>query len=272
MPELKFTLSHSAVNSYRTCPALYKATYISNDVSFTTNKYSQLGNAVHKLAEWYVKDKHGMPCYQAGIALDPLDPTYIKAAMQSADAHQVDGDDVLVHWERLLKKLERLFSQLLPLSSEQVHVEVPWAMQLDASGLAPANYGAKDAIRRGKIDLALILGEVAYCIDYKTGSSIKDDGQLQQNALLLMANNPNVNLVVCMSLSSQGVDTLVKVVRRDSPQTDGTEGVDEVLGSILHTNDTIRQAYAANDFPATPNGLCKRFCGNKSCRYNGAGK
>lgn len=271
MPTLNFTLSHSAVNNYRTCPALYEATYIKNAVPFETNKYSQLGNAVHKLAEWYVKDRHGMACYQAGIAADPLDPTYIKAAMKSADAHKVDGDDVMAHWERLLKKLERLFSQLLHLSSEQVRVEVPWAMMLDTSGyLTAANYNAKDAIRRGKIDLALILGEAAYCIDYKTGSTIKDDGQLQQNALLLMANNPNVNVVVCMSLSSQGVGTLIKVVHRNGiPQT---EGVEEVLGEILHHNDIIKQAYQTNTFPATPNGLCKRFCGNKGCQYNGGGK
>ena len=270
MPELKFTLSHSAVNSYRTCPALYAATYISNAVPFETNKYSQLGSAVHKLAEWYVKDKHGMACYQAGIALEPLAAQYVKAAMKSADAHKVDGDDVMAHWERLHIKLDCLFSRLPPLSAEQVHVEVPWAMQLSASGLVPANYGAKDAIRRGKIDLALIVDTLAYCIDYKTGSTIKDDGQLQQNALLLLANNPKVNVVVCMSLSTQGVDTLVKVVhRRGIPQT---EGVDEVLGGILHINDTIRHAYATNDFPATPNGLCRRFCGNKQCRYNGGGK
>lgn len=270
MPTLNFTLSHSAVNNYRTCPALYEATYIKNAVPFETNKYSQLGSAVHKLAEWYVKDKHGMACYQAGIALDPLAPQYVKAAMKSADAHKVDGDDVMTHWDRLHAKLDRLFAQLPSLAAEQVYVEVPWAMQLSAAGLVAASYGDKNAIRRGKIDLALVAGTTAYCIDYKTGASIKDDGQLQQNALLLLANNPTVNVVVCMSLSSQGVDTLVKVVCRDnSPHA---EGVDEVLGGILHINELIQRAYATNDFPATPNGLCNRFCGNKSCWHNGGAK
>lgn len=270
MPQLNFTLSHSAVNTYRNCPALYKATYIASAVPFTANKYSQLGNAVHKLAEWYVKDKHGMTCYQRGIAADPLDTQYVAAAIKSADAHLVDGDDVLAHWERLHEKLERLFIQLPPLAAEQVFVEVPWAMRLGGGGLVAANYADKTAIRRGKVDLALLLGSTAYCIDYKTGATIKDDGQLQQNALLLLANKHQVQNVVCMSLSSQGVDTLVKVVSRDS--SPHTEGVDEVLGGILHINGVVQQAYATDTFPATPNGLCQRFCGNKSCAHNGGRK
>ena len=271
MPQLKFTLSHSAASTYNNCPALYAATYVDGTVPFMASKYSQLGNAVHKLAEWYVKDRHGMPCYQRGIAADPYDPQYIAAAMKSADAHLVDGDDVVTHWERLVEKLERLFTQLPPLASEQIKVEVPWSMTLDNGGnLCAAIYADTGAIRRGKLDLALIMGKTAYCIDYKTGASIKDDGQLQQNALLLLANNPTVWHVVCMSLSSQGVDTLVKVVSRaNSPHT---EGVDEVLGSILHRNATILNAYATNAFPATPNGLCKRFCGNTKCSHNGGYK
>ena len=274
MPQLKFTLSHSAVNTFKNCPALYKATYITNDVEFESNKYSQLGVAVHKLAEWFIKDWTGQPCYRRGIAQDPHNPSNIEAAILSADAHLVDPDNVLEHWTHLHATLDKLFAALtangLELSRNTVMCEAPLAMHLDpiTGVLVRADYGSKHATRRGKVDLTIIVRDMAWCIDYKTGATLKDDGQLQQNALLIMANFPQVTKVLCMSLSTQGLQPLRKVVAFDSDDTEH-DGVDTVLGSILHDNGSIIQAYAEDNFPPTPNGLCKSFCGHKKCAHNG---
>ena len=276
MPELKFTLSHSAVNSFKNCPALYKATYITNEVKFETNKYNQLGTAVHKLAEWFVKDLTGQPCYRRGIAQDPFNPANIEAAMKSADAHLVKGDDVHDHWSRLHATLSKLLGTLkasgVELSADTVLCEAPLAMRLDplTGVLSRADYGAKGSIRRGKVDLTILVRDMAWVIDYKTGASIKDDGQLEQNALLVMANYPQVATALCMSLSTQGLQPLRKTVSLSgNPEH---EGVDGVLGSILNNNAAIEYAYNTNDFPESPNGLCKRFCGNKGCPHNGGKK
>lgn len=275
MPQLKFTLSHSAVNSFKTCPALYKATYISNDVKFESNKYSQLGVAVHKLAEWFVKDFTGQPCYRRGIAQDPFFAANIDAAMKAADAHLVNAEDVFNHWTNLHATLVKLLIALTAngheLSQNTVLCEAPLAMRIDeqTGKLVRADYGAKDSIRRGKVDLVILVKDLAWCIDYKTGATIKDDGQLQQNALLVMANYEQVKTVLCMSLSTQGLQPLRKMVAAGGREH---EGVDEVLGGILNDNGNIIQAYAEDNFPPTPNGLCKAFCGHKKCAYNGGKK
>lgn len=274
MPQLKFTLSHSAVNTFKNCPALYKATYITNDVKFESNKYSQLGVAVHKLAEWFVKDWTEQPCYRRGIAQDPFFAGNIDAAILSADAHLVAPDSVMEHWTQLHATIVKLLTALTKsgavLDYSTVICEAPLAMRIDehTGVLTRADYGDKDAVRRGKVDLIIIVRGMAWCIDYKTGSTIKDDGQLQQNALLIMANYPQVETVMCMSLSTQGLQPLRKVVSTNSADI-AHDGVDAVLGSILNDNGSIIQAYAEDNFPPTPNGLCKSFCGHKKCAHNG---
>ena len=141
-------------------------------------------------------------------------------------------------------------------------------MQLTEQRLAvnqqfePTDFFAPDVYIRGIIDLAIVNPPKAVIVDYKTGKKISDDfTQLKLAAALFMLHAPDVDECQLMFYWT----------KHKKPTTQGfvRDQMPAVWAEFLPRAKRLEAAHKSEQWPATPNGLCKRFCIVKTCPYHG---
>ena len=258
MPKLNFTMTHSALEAFATCPRQYEAKYVRNAVKFEPSVHTDLGNAVHKLAEWYVKHYNDIPTpISDTIRIGyPCTVAAVQAAIDATDAHLAKVDVVLEYWSTLEKALRSMRG------SAPLHATFAAEQQMAMTNdLQPASYWDKSALLRGKLDLVVNFGSAALLVDYKTGK-VKPSAQMARSALLLFANFPNLAVVRTLLLPTHSAsEPITDTFTRDSVSAMSQVLRSEVAGVVA--------AYESDDFPPIPSGLCKAYCPVTSCSYNG---
>lgn len=140
----------------------------------------------------------------------------------------------------------------------QILVEQQLAITQDFS---KTSWFGEDAWFRGIADVAKIVGPVAVAIDWKTGKIIEDGIQLALIAQCIFAHHPQVQKVrtefVWLKYDAQ---TRADFTRHDMVS---------VWAGLLPRVKTLESAYKAQEFPAKPSFLCKRWCPVSSCPHHG---
>lgn len=138
------------------------------------------------------------------------------------------------------------------------YAETKYAVMVDGSY---THYSDKTALVRCIVDLVVIDGDVAMVIDWKTGKVKADDLQLRINVVCIFAAFPRVNTVKTAFAYTKTGD--LQAYKHDRKNTL------EMLASITHDIEGVRQAEENNQFKPTPSGLCKAWCDVTACKYNG---
>lgn len=120
---------------------------------------------------------------------------------------------------------------------------------------------AKDTWFRIVIDLLVINGDHALAVDYKTGKQSDDFGQLELTAAVVMTLWPEIQTVTGAYLWLKD-----QMVTKDAWARGHVPGI---WNKNLARLDSFNIAYYTNTWPATPNGLCKRWCPVLQCPHNG---
>lgn len=131
-----------------------------------------------------------------------------------------------------------------------------------------ANFGstdffANDVWCRGIIDVAIVNGDKAVILDWKTGKPKPGSDQLKLSAGMALAQFPQVKSVETgfVWLKNNKVD-------RD---TFTREHVGEIWSSFMPRVARLNMAFENDRWPANPSGLCKNYCpvGKSNCEFCG---
>lgn len=131
--------------------------------------------------------------------------------------------------------------------------------------LKSTTFFGKDVWTRGKLDLLIINGDTATVLDWKTGKPKPDHAQPKIFALYVMALFPHVQRVKSGFVwvnggTSKPIDT--------NTYTRADQGL--MWGEFMPRIRMLEDAYATNQWPCKPSGLCKAHCPVTNCQYNGA--
>ena len=212
--------SHSALNTFRTCPKKYWHEKIKKDVPFTESDASRYGKEVHKAFELYIAKGTKLP-----FGLKQYTP-YLEKFKTA--------------------KGQKLVEQRLAVTRE----------------FLPTGYFDKDVWFRGQADLIILHGAHAVVVDWKTGKYKNDFDQLDLMAAGVFCLDPDIQTIDAMFWWTQGREHTMKSYNREDAK--------DIWGRFIPIVKRLELAVSTTDFPATTNGLCKKWCAVKSCPYQGA--
>lgn len=116
---------------------------------------------------------------------------------------------------------------------------------------------------RGIIDYLNIDGCYARMIDWKTGKQKDTLDELKIFSLLVFAHYPQVHVVQTGYVWFK-TGAVVK-------ETFNRAQIPVLLSEIIPATERIENDIKQNRFIPTPNGLCRQYCGVKSCVFHGKG-
>ncbi len=155
------------------------------------------------------------------------------------------------HYERWAVKVAAMPGQKL--------VELKLAITRE---LGPCGYFDKDAWWRGKVDVAVVNGVVAWAGDWKTGKILDEPVQLGLTAAAMFAHNPALAAVKCNYIwlkdNVAGNDEIYR--REDMPG---------FWAKLLPRVQAMEHAYNTTTYPADPGRLCRNWCPVKTCPHWG---
>jgi RecB family exonuclease len=191
MTEFKFVWSHSALVEFRQCPYKFYRKRVVRDVKEAPTEALEKGNIVHKMFEERIK--HGTPITAV--------PRYEKMV------------EPILRWDG------------------RTDAEVDLGMTRDGAG---TGFFGSSVWGRGKIDVLNLNGNRARVVDWKTGGRVRlEDSrhQAETNALLLLANYPNVVAInVVFAYLELGKVTPYEYTRNDQPRLRAS--VDRAFGEV----------------------------------------
>lgn len=153
-------LSFSRLSTFEQCEAQFDYLYVSKSVASQSNDASDYGDRVHKVLEAYGKG------------------TLNEATLSD------EGKQTLKRWGRLV--------DIINARGGDKYFEHQMAVNRDRN---PTGWFDKDVWIRSIADVLLVDGDVAYCLDYKTGKVKDNPTQLQLFAAMVMWHFPEVQKV-----------------------------------------------------------------------------
>jgi hypothetical protein len=222
--------SISALEAFELCPKQYWATRVGKTVATPESEAMRWGKQVHTAFEHYIRDGREFPMGMGNM--------------------QEIADEVLAAYSRPRVK-----------QAGVRHVEVKYALRED---LQATEYFAKDVWLRVVADFVYIAGSTAVAVDWKTGKRKSGDDQLALTALGVMHCNPEVDAVLaayCWLQEPKG--------QRMDVQSYSRGEVQRLWNRFLPRVERFQEAFRKDEFPAKPNGLCRRHCPVKTCPHNG---
>jgi len=139
-----------------------------------------------------------------------------------------------------------------------LYVEQKLAIKQDMS---PCGYFDPGVWFRGVADVILINGRVGLVLDWKTGKIVEDSVQLALTAQCIFAHYPEVTHVMSSFIwLKEDARTDAKFSRADMVN---------VWAALMPRVGALKKANDLTEYPAKPNGLCKRFCPVTKCAHNG---
>ena len=155
------------------------------------------------------------------------------------------------------KQYEPLLAKLIAAPGE-TYAEQKLAL---TSSFTPTTFFGKGAWFRTVIDFTKINGKIATVVDYKTGKVASDTTQLQLMSATLFAADPQIQRVkAALLFVAHGQMEREEFVRGD---------LTEIWGEILPRVKMVERARAAQHYPPTPSGLCRKYCAVVSCPHHG---
>lgn len=152
---------------------------------------------------------------------------------------------------------ERMLNKLAT-APGKVYAEQKLAM---TSQFQPTSWFGKTTWLRTVLDYTNVNNNVAVTLDYKTGKPTQDLTQMQLAAAMLFCHDPKLERVkVALVFLGHDHTEPAEFVRGDLP---------EIWGEVLPRVKKLEKARAAQDYPAKPSGLCKRWCHVTSCAHCG---
>lgn len=191
------------------------------------------------------------------------------------DVPEVEGE-ALLDGKRIHKALENRVMWGRQLPPDLRHLDDVCQKLMDAPGekqaevrlavnrnYSPVAFFADDVYFRAVLDLTIVNGKNAVMIDWKTGSRIDDNfTQLNLGAAMLMQHMPELQTArLAFVFTAAG-----KVVPSEFSRAD----IPAAWNAVLPTVERMEAAASVSEYPATPNGLCKRHCPVRACVHNGA--
>lgn len=130
--------------------------------------------------------------------------------------------------------------------------------------LEPCGFSDPDVWFRGIVDLAIIEGDRAYIVDYKTGRSARyaEKGQLELMALAMFRHFPQLQQIKAGLLFVIANDFIKAEYSRKKAR--------ELWQKWLSEYGRMETAFETGVWNPKPSGLCKRHCPVVECVHNGA--
>lgn len=153
-------MSYSRLSTFEQCPAKFDYLYVTKLVRDAGSEASEYGNRVHEVLEKYGKDK--------------LDLNNIG----------IEGKQTLQRWGPIVDSIKH--------KSGKKYYEFNMAVDQD---YRPVDWFSSMAFLRAIADVLVVDGDVAYCLDYKTGKVRENPTQLQLFAAMVFWHFPEVETV-----------------------------------------------------------------------------
>jgi len=127
----------------------------------------------------------------------------------------------------------------------------------------PTGFFDNDVWVRCILDAAKVHGTHAVVIDYKTGKLKDDFDQMDIAVAVFLAHQPAVETVTGTYIWFKDKTATMKQYRRG--------GALRVWADILPRVTKFEDAFIKEEWPATPNFLCRRYCAVTACPHHGNG-
>lgn len=161
------------------------------------------------------------------------------------------------------KPLEKNYERYRPLLDALLEIEgeryPEYRMALNADR-QPCSFGAKDYWVRGIVDLAIVDGDTAHIVDYKTGSAkYPDVKQLKLMSLMTYAHFPEVT-----KIKAGLVFVAHNVFIDEEYDRDQSE---DMWKEFLPDLERLKLSHEHNKWPENPTPLCG-WCPVNTCQFN----
>lgn len=159
-----------------------------------------------------------------------------------------------------MKEYEK-WAELVLAGGGDIRVEQQLAITKDFSA---TKWFGDDVWFRGIGDVIKVNGPVALVIDWKTGKITDESQQLALMAACVFAHYPEVRRVRSEFVwLREDASTRADLKRDDMPG---------IWRNLWPRIEQLQHAHNANEYPARPGGLCKRYCGVTVCPHHGEGR
>lgn len=257
MTTLPFVQSFSSRNTFTTCPRKYQAQYVTKETVWKPSAARDFGTFLHAVAEGYINAHTTGSIFDRGAYIFPLpEATYDAIAASLNLTYTPTRTELQPHWHAAHTALS-----CIPLTPDaRFEAELKLAVNGDMVG---CGYYDKTGVARSIIDVVVLLGDVAIALDWKSGKTVKDTGQLADSAMMIMLNFPKVQTVHTAYVSTRGLAAIKKSYTRAD--------IRDVWNRLQDDLRALRTAYATNVWRSKPNGLCREYCDVLACSHCGAG-
>lgn len=193
-----------------------------------------------------------------------------KDYVEPQSEHQIWGNEVHQAIARRLKSAEpfplgmKQFEPLIaPLADLPGKPLIEQKLALDVN-FQPCGWFDDHVWCRVIIDAAFIRGARAILMDWKTGKRKEEDDQLALMAGVMFAQMPELEAIdsAFWWLQEKPSNAIAKTsfTRTDVPT---------IWGRFLRRVQVFQQSYHRGEYPATPSGICRKYCPVRSCPYHG---
>lgn len=133
---------------------------------------------------------------------------------------------------------------------------------------SPTTWFGKNVWVRSIVDLAVVNGEKAVIVDWKTGKMKEDFDQLALMAAVMFNQAEEIEQIAAMFVWLQEWDpasptaciTKVEYTREELPT---------LWDRFMNREEAFQDAHRKTTFPPKPSGLCRSFCPVSTCPYHG---
>lgn len=177
---------------------------------------------------------------------------YGTAVHKALEEYVRDGTPLAANYQRFGTVVDALLE-----APGSRHVELELALRKDKT---PCDFRAEDYWVRGIIDLLILNGDMAYIVDYKTGSArYPEPKQLKLMALMTFAHYPQVNRI------KAGLLFLAHDVFIDEAYT--RDDCEKLWAQLMMDVSRLEGSYEHDVWPANPTPLCG-WCPVTACEYH----
>ena len=265
-----FPMSHTAISTFDNCPNKFRAMYVDKEIAYTSSAAAEFGTVLHAVIEYYIyarkADKLAVLLQFSENEMDTIILDALKHCRVNGLSFVVDRSEVQAHFSRVKPIIDNFYSA----SDGNVEVESKLGIKIYDDGTVEAcDYFDKQCTFRAKVDFIVYSNSTAVVIDWKTGKSLKLDGQLERSLIALLASDnvatAGIGMLFPTRVGTQPTSPSQVTVSLDDMHAVVKAKLVDPISDIMHAKDT-------NEWPAVRSGLCKEYCDVTSCRYCGKRK
>ena len=228
--------SYTALTSFETCPRRHFETRVSKNFREAEGPALLIGNAAHKALENRLA--HGTPI-----------PPVI-AVPTGGKEHQEIPDG----WEGLCQRILQQPGTLC--------VEAEIALD---DRLCVTSWFDKRVWLRCKLDVAILDGDTAAIVDWKTGKRKPDSDQLKLFAVAAMHKWPQLERVRTAFVWLKHLGTPNELDSDEFTRAD----ISTIWDGFVPRVRRLELAHEHNTWPAIRSGLCRNYCPVRTCEHCG---